>query len=298
MKIQSVSICCPAKKCINHCATCTARQHEDNYFDKYSSMKKCDTFQYWEDVILRLEHIRHKGCDTIMLTGSNEPQQNRRWLESLFLAMKILPDPYPNIEMQTTGAFINKDYVEYLKACGLTTLAISTYNIFDDEVNQAIEVCADNNLCLADLCENAYNANLNIRLCINVTDFVSAGLNVEDPRDCVEKILDRCAELHASQVTFRKMWCREGTPEARWISEFCKHDEEILKTVKEIVRAKGILLKTLPYGAGLYEYKGFTIVIDTDSMAKRANETALKYAIIREDGKAYSSWDDEKSLIF
>ena len=46
MKIQSVSICCPAKKCINHCATCTARQHEDNYFDKYSSMKKCDTFQY------------------------------------------------------------------------------------------------------------------------------------------------------------------------------------------------------------------------------------------------------------
>ena len=34
--IQSLSICCPGKKCINHCATCTARQHDNPYKDKYN----------------------------------------------------------------------------------------------------------------------------------------------------------------------------------------------------------------------------------------------------------------------
>lgn len=298
MKIQSLSICCPAKKCINHCATCTARQHSNPYTDKYSSLKKCDSFKYWEDVILRMKLVREHGCDTIMLTGSNEPQQNRRWLESLFLAMKTLPNPYPNIEMQTTGAFMDFDYIQYLHACGLNTLAISTFNIFDDAVNRKIEQCADTKLCIADLCENAYYFDMDIRLCINVTDWALCGHTMATPRQSVEDILDRCAELYAKQVTFRKMWSNKGTPEADWISKNCTHDEEILTAVKEIVTEKGTLLKTLPYGAGLYKYKGFTIVVDTDSMAKEETNTALKYVIIREDGKAYSSWDDPSSLIF
>ena len=292
-KIQSLSICCPAKKCINHCATCTARQHSNPYTDNYSSKSKCATFKYWEDVLLRMKLVRSMGCETLMLTGSNEPQQNRRWLESLFLAMRTLSKPFPNIEMQTTGAFVDFDYLRYLQTSGLTTLAVSTFNIFDDKKNREIEGCADKNLSLKELCDNAYALDLNVRLCINVTDWVYFG---DTPS--VERLLDRCAELHAKQVTFRKMWSNKGTPEADWIEKNCRHDHVILDDVKRTITEKGTLLKTLPYGASLYGYKGFSIVIDTDSMAKDTTNTAIKYYIIREDGKMYNSWDNPSSLVY
>ena len=298
--IQSLSICCPAKQCINHCKTCTARQHTNPYEDKFAGCRS-GCFDYWEDVIKRMEYAQRKGCETVMLTGSNEPQQNRRWLESLYLAMRSLPKPFLNIEMQTTGALIDMDYLMFLKKIGVTTLAISTFNIFNDETNREIEECADENLEIEDLCDLAYKFGFNIRICVNVTDYVFSDENISDANIAsieADKILNRCAELHANQVTFRKMWSNPGTPEADWIEEHCKKGEILLDAVKQTVKEKGTLINILPYGAARYDYKGFSIVIDTDSMAKDTNNAATKYYIIRENGKMYSSWDSPASIVF
>lgn len=311
MAIQSLSICCPSKngKCINHCKTCTARQHTNPYRNKYDGTK-CDTFEYWNDTIKRMEHAIKKGCTTLMLTGSNEPQQNRRWLEALYLAMRALPEPFVNIEIQTTGAFIDMDYLKFLKSIGVTTIAISTFNIFDDEKNRFVEECADKTLCLEELCNNAYSLDLNVRICVNVTDYVfdkdneryttEKGLTASSKsfEIFVQKILDRCSELHADQVTFRKMWSNPGTEEAKWIEDNCEYSEFIIKAVDHTVIKNGSLIQRLPYGAAQYDYKGFSIVVDVDSMAKDTTNNETKYYIIRENGKMYSSWDSKAALVF
>ena len=297
--IQSLSLCCPAKKCINHCETCTARQHSNPYFNLYHSDCLPAVYEYWEEVIKRLKYARDKKCSILMLTGGVEPQQDKKWLEGVYLALKSLPDPFLNIEMQTTGAFIDHNYLIFLKNIGLTTLAVSTFNIFNDTINQDIIHCPTRTLDLDFLCDDATMEGLNIRICINVTDKVAASSGVKTPAKVVAAILDRCVELHANQVTFRKMWSNPGTPEADWIKENCtEYSDDILAHVSSVVKNNGKLINKLPYGAERYDYHGLSIVIDTDSMAKDESNTATKYYIIREDGKMYSSWDSPASLVF
>ncbi len=312
--IQSLSICCPSTAgCINHCKTCTARQHENPYRNKYSA-SHMDAFTYWEDVIKRMKYAQSKGCTTVMLTGSNEPQQDRRWLEGLALAMRSLSEPFLNIEIQTTGAFLDMDYLRFLKAMGVTTIAISTFSIFDDEQNRDVEECADKGLNIEKLCKMVYELEMNIRICVNVTDrvfsksFYEADASAMKEKDAAkkdeillgeaQKILNRCTELQANQVTFRKMWSNPGTPEAEWIAQNCTYSNDLLSRISTVVSTDGTIINILPYGAARYDYQGFSIVIDTDSMAKDVNNQALKYYIIREDGKMYSSWDSAASIVF
>lgn len=301
--IQSLSICCPAKKCINHCETCTARQHTNPYLNKYGE-GHTDAFEYWDNVIKRMRYAQSKGCTTVILTGSNEPQQDRRWLEALWLAMRSLPEPFTNIEIQTTGAFIDDDYLLFFKSIGVTTVAVSTFNIFSDKVNRQIEHCADNNLCIESLCSMIKSHGLNLRICVNVTDYVLDDSDEENKSREAQVILHRCATLGADQVTFRKMWSVEGTPEGDWIEEHCAYlSNKIIYQVREDVKKDGQLIYRLPYGAERYDYMGFSIVVDTDSMAKEGilkdtSDVVLKYYIIREDGKMYSSWDSKASLVF
>lgn len=309
--IQSLSICCPSKtgKCINHCKTCTARQHANPYPDLYDGTR-CQTLEYWANVIKRMRNAQTKGCTTVMLTGSNEPQQNRRWLEGLYLAMQSLPEPFTNIEIQTTGALLDEDYLRFLKLIGVTTVAVSTFNIFDDTTNRDIEESADKKLNLENLCKMITDLGMNLRLCINVTDYVTkddhhiyirrdiGSYSDKDAINDVNDILTRCSELGANQVTFRKMWSAPGTPEAEWINGHSLIADRILSAVTVVVKKHGHLINVLPYGAARYDYKGFSIVIDIDSMAKDEANMATKYYIIREDGKMYSSWDSPASIIF
>ena len=73
---------------------------------------------------------------------------------------------------------------------------------------------------------------------------------------------------------------------------------KLADTVKVTIKENGTLINILPYGAARYDYNGFSIVIDTDSMAKDENNAAIKYYIIRENGKMYSSWDSPASIVF
>lgn len=299
--IQSLSICCPSAtgKCINHCETCTARQHTNPYENKYHSRHNL-TLEYWNDVIKRMRYAQSKGCATVMLTGSNEPQQDRRWLEGLYLAMKSLDKPFDNIEIQTTGAFLNWGYLSFLHDFGVTTVAVSTFNLWDNKLNREIEHNADKKLDIDTLCSDIKLLGMNLRLCVNVTDYCGVGEITCDNDVCntVRDIFAVCKALGADQVTFRKMWSNKGTPEADWIEENTEWSDKILDRVKSLVVKEGKPLGKLPYGATKYDMYGFSIVIDTDSMAKNVDNSATKYYIIRENGKLYDSWDSPASLIF
>ena len=299
MSVQSVSICCPGKKCINNCMTCTVPQHANPYRDLYNG-SPMEVYRYWKSVENLLEQAREEGVGTLMITGSNEPQQDKRWLQTLSIVLRNLKNPFRKVEIQSTGALIDYEYLQFMKeALGLTTFAISVFNIINAEINTKIERSADKLLSVKMLCENCRKLDINIRICLNVTDhFVDDDIHPASElsiKEQVAKAFDRCKELGANQVTFRKMWAANDTcPQGKWIKENCTHSDEIIEEVKRVVKNDGIYLNTLEYGAKRYDYRGMSLVIDEDSMSQN-KDTGIKYYIIRPDGHMYSSWNLEGS---
>ena len=151
MIIQSLSVCVPAKKCINDCVFCCSKMHNADYEDKFTGLGDYDS--YMEDMRKRLEYAKENGCNTCMLTGNNEPQQNKEYLRVFAQTNKTLSAPFLNIEMQTTGAFIDEDFMDFLKkSVGVTTMAISVACLDDAGANRKMIGTKDENLEIGRLC--------------------------------------------------------------------------------------------------------------------------------------------------
>lgn len=316
--IQSLSICCPALQCINNCKTCAASQNTSPYENKYHGSCR-DAREYWDDLIKRMRYAQSIGCKTVVLTGTNEPQQDRRWLEGLYLAMKSLPEPFVNIEMQTTGALLMVgDFIPFLKEIGVTTIALSVFSL-DTDKNAEIMGRTESKVDIGELCYRIKSRGLNVRMCFNVTDklldkklydeqvgedmfsndFRRQKIRQEYLWKNIKYILHIAESWKIDQVTFRKLWCVKDTPEKEWIDANSEYVYDFLDAVVSFIhRNGGTRIRRLPYGPVIYDYKGISIVVDDDSTEnKDAQMTDIKYYIIRENGKLYCSWDSKASLI-
>lgn len=293
MNIQSLSICVPAKRCINDCVFCCSKMHGGDYEDRFTPIGT--TMAYVEDMKKRLQYARDNGCNTLMLTGNNEPQQNRDFLRVLGIVNKSLKNPFLNIEMQTSGAFIDNDMLDFLKEIGVTTMAISVACIDEDVVNRSLIQTPDKNLNLGVLCRNIKEHNMNLRICLNMNDHMIAKHDLT-----VSYVVSYCKDFNADQITCRALWTSEDdTPQAYWIMDHVTTtSSNFIKKFKEDVKEHGKYLDTLEYGADRYDYMGFSTVVDEDSMAQEVYKDGVKYLILRPDGHLYSKWDSKASLIF
>ena len=294
MNIQSLSVCVPANKCINDCRFCCSKMHASDYRDRFTDVSCYAT--YTGNMRKRLEYARENGCNTCMLTGNNEPQQNKEFLRVFSEVNRSLRTPFLNIEMQTTGAFIDPDFLDFFQSSvGVTTIAVSVACLDDDENNRKMIRTADKNLCLAAFCEEIKKRDINLRLCLNMND----GILAHHPYT-PESVIELCSAFGADQITFRALWAPDGdTEQGRWISRHVTAKTlDFIEELKADVKAGGKYLDTLEYGADRYDYHGFSVVVDEDSMSQEANKTAVKYLILRPDGHLYSKWDSRASLIF
>lgn len=294
MNIQSLSVCVPAKKCINDCRFCCSKMHTADYEDRFSSVD--NYYQYSEDMKKRLEYARENGCNTCMLTGNNEPQQNKEFLKIFSEINKNLKYPFLNIEMQTTGAFIDEDYLDFLKnSVGVTTVAISVACLDNDEKNREMIRTPDKSLSIAAFCGMIKKRNINLRLCLNMNDRIMA-----DRPFTTESIISLCGSLQADQITFRALWAPDHrTAQGKWIKDnVTEKTFALVSQLREDVKKEGKYLDTLEYGADRYDYYGFSVVMDDDSMSQNENKNAVKYLILRPNGHLYSKWDSKASLIF
>ena len=91
MKIQSLSVVVPNKKCINDCQFCVSKMHTDQYKNQMDDNLPFFDL-YLKDYLERLEFARHNGCNTVMLTGNSEPQQNRKFLTYFGMFMQMMRD--------------------------------------------------------------------------------------------------------------------------------------------------------------------------------------------------------------
>lgn len=282
MNIQSISIVVPTKGCVNSCKFCVSRMHANDYeriFNKFQIQK-------------RIKWAVMNGVNTCIITGTGEALQNKNFLYLLSEIFSELEHPFPNVEFQTTGVLLTAvDNIQHLKSLGVNTISLSVSDIYDDFNMEIISAPPSLRFNLKELCIIIKNEGFNLRLSLNMTKYYDDAT----PQD----LINRCKYLGADQVTFRKLYSSDDNSEqSQWVKE--NACVKILDEVREFIKGKngkGTLLYHLPFGASVYSINGMSTVIDDDCMSKE-NDAALKYVILRENGKLYARWDDEGSLIF
>ncbi|MCL2834918.1 MAG: radical SAM protein [Treponema sp.] len=239
---------------------------------------------YLNDYIKRLEFCRDNGCNTLMLTGNTEPQQNRRFLVDFGIMMRLMERPFRNIEIQTTGVLIDNPMLRFLRNhVGVNTIALSLFS-FDNEENQECRGSALK-LDITEFCKQVKLYDFNLRLCINMTKYFQ-GIEV----------FEVAKEFGADQVTLRKLYdAGDGSPQSKWVKENRLGQSDYTQMAYWLTGMP--ILRKLEYGQAAQSVMGMSVVLDNDCMAKD-NSDDFKYLIIRPNGKLYSSWDDPASLIF
>lgn len=311
MVIQSLSIVVPTRGCMNKCKFCVSRMRKDNYLNLIGQDDSEQSDFYINEYAKRLAFARDNGCNTVMLTGQGEPQQNKDFIYKFSRINNSLEKPFRNIEIQTTGAKLTEDDIRAFREFGICTVSLSISCLNSLDVNASIINDRRMIIDIPGLCGIIKKHNLNLRLSLNMTDllFLSNGSPDKDPK--IKDIFDFCKRLEADQVTFRKMfvgniplWVNGGSYEQdKWIMEHSlkegKNGATWFDALNTYVKCRGKYLDTLEYGNDRYSVDEMSVVIDEDCMAKdNDKKQALKYLILRPNCKLYSKWDDKGSLIF
>lgn len=297
MKIQSLSVVVPNKKCINDCHFCVSKMHADRYKNQMDDNLPFFDL-YLKDYLERLEFARHNGCNTVMLTGNSEPQQNRKFLTYFGMFMQMMRDPFQWIEMQTTGAGIDRNYLRFLRNHVRVSLISLSISSLDSARNAAIIGCPKNMTPnLADLSSEIKEYDFSLRYSLNLTD------EFDQFADDPEALFSYCKSMGADQVTLRVLYSStQDTPQGQWI-HYHAASPNTTQALTQYVLTHGELLGTLPYGAKKYSLNGMSVVVDADCMAKdeekrEMSEETYKYLVLQPNCKLYSQWDDPASLVF
>jgi len=291
MTIQSLSVVVPNKACINHCKFCVSRQHCDKSVNLLRE-GNADWDYFAKAWYSRLAFARDNNCNTVMLTGESEPQQNMEFLRFFSGMNSKLDSPFRSVEIQTTGVLLDKEYLRFLRdVVGVTTVSISV-SAFDDDVNaEIVGMPAKAKVNLEQLCRNIKALNINLRLSVNLTNYFDRYTNAED------FFKEAKQRYGADQITLRVLYADGDTPEANWVRENSANPKTVARLL-DYIYTHGTELGRLPYGRTKYSVYGMSTVVDDDCMSKEQTGENYKYLILRPNCHLYSRWDDEGSLIF
>jgi len=243
----------------------------------------------YRDYVERLAFARDNGCNTVMLTGTAEPQQNMTFLREFGTMNKALTSPFRWVEIQTTGVLMDRNMLRFLRNhVGVSTLSLSMSS-FDWKKNMEYNGTPENlAIKLVEFSDMVKEYGYNLRLSLNMTDdFEKIG---------VEAIFRNIKIMKADQVTFRKLYSKKGSEQEYWVDAHACSDDFLMQIEKHI-RKNGELIGILEYGQEQWAYDGVSYVFDNDCMAKEVKAT-LKYLVLRPNARLYSSWDNKASLLF
>lgn len=285
MNIQSLSIVVPAERCWNKCPFCVSRMHCEDYGEMILDNREPIPQEYLD----RMQFVRDEGCNSMVITGDTEPQQNLQFIYKLLMANREnLRTPFYNISLQTTGSGLNQIDIQKLAGHGLTTVALSISSFNAERNVEIIGMPEKAKRSFYDVKRWAKTCNLVTRASVNLTSEFN-GLDAED--------YFTWALMHDfDQITFRKIYSDGDNDQAAWIREHT-FDPANYEKIERYVQQNGTPIARLPFGFIKYSVHGISTVIDGNCMAKD-NIDEMKYAILRPNGHLYSRWDDTGSLIF
>ena len=138
--------------------------------------------------------------------------------------------------------------------------------------------------------------NIVVRVCINVTEFISDIYTFED----IMRIIINVGNV--SQVLFRNINYPSSTDKnnsaVKWIDRFA--DGEGYKSL--YIQMRGMLLKkvrTIPQtGITTYSYKGISVCFSDYCIQESNKMENIRSLIFQDNGHLYTSWDDPASILF
>lgn len=284
MNIQSLSIVVPTGECWNNCAYCVSRMHHEDYGKSILCHNEIP-----QSYLNRIKFVRDEGCNSMILTGTAEPQQNLSFIYKLLQENQSLPKPFYNISIQTTASHLNeKDIINLINA-GVTTFAISLSSFSEGRHWEITNTpISGRTIYFNDLFKIIKENGANIRACFNLTDEFT---------EYLPEVFFQWCELHKiDQATFRKIYADGNNEKAKWVHNH-EYPEEKFNKIVEYVRSTGTAVSRLPYGFIQYDVNGISTVIDDNCMDKN-NIEDMKYMILRLNGHLYSKWDLKGSLVF
>jgi len=129
--INSVQVVVPYKKCVNNCKFCISRMNritEDNQGIEFS--------KNMENIYKKkLKFLHDHGCTNIVITGDNEPLMNIDFLTFFSNIINTLDFRFNNIEIQTSGVFLNRNLLEILKNktnVNLVSISVASLDLYEN----------------------------------------------------------------------------------------------------------------------------------------------------------------------
>lgn len=298
---QSLSVCIPGKKCINHCKFCVSCMHTDAYKNQMDENLPFYDL-YLKDYVDSMIFAKENDANTMMITGDIEPLQNRHFLQTLSLINKyVLPQngcsPFNWIEIQTSAVGFDEGYARFLRnTVGVRVFSFSLSS-FDNKKNSEIVGMPKNmTVDIEKVCAIAKKYDFTLRLSLNMSQEMIRSVGGTLNFKIIENVFTKAQSLGADQVTFRKFYTDGDNEQSKWITENAVPDD-FFKSLHEYVKSRGRIIGTLPYGYSQYSVNGISVVIDEDCMneAKAQKETS-KYFVIRPDCKLYDGWNKEDKI--
>jgi hypothetical protein len=242
----------------------------------------------------RMQFVRDEGCNSMIITGTAEPQQNMGFIADLLRANRKLRTPFYNITLQTTGSNLEDYDLAGLAELGLTTISLS---ISSPDPQRNAEIIGMPKKTIRNyryIACAAKEAGLVTRASVNLSEEFDKWFptNFWHPIRFFHWALSN----HFDQITFRALYADGDSDQAKWIAAH-PFPEEKLEEIRYYIQTEGTPIMRLPYGLMKYSVHGVSTVLDDDCMSKDQIDD-LKYAILRPNGHLYSRWDDTGSLIF
>lgn len=273
MKAQNLTISVPSDKCDKNCPYCISRitwQTEPNIHLMRRNLQQ----------VKNLTSIA--GVTNVLLTSKKEPFQN--FDEVIFLAKEFIDSHW--VEVQTNGIEFSKNPKDYSKELYLAKVNILAISI--DKMKQLNR--------LQDAIKIATRFDLVIRICINISGFISDTFTFE------EIMRNIISVGNVRQVLLRNInyptSADPNSPEVLWIDQNVTKDG-YKNLYDEMIKMKLDIIRTIPQtGVTTYDYDGISVCFSDYCIQESNEHENIRSLIFQDDGHVYTSWDKRSSILF
>jgi len=291
--MRSLQVHVPAG-CPNKCPFCCSAAHHNQKNAKMTVNRI--------HFLPRMNYARDHDCDFLMLTSTGEPLMNPDYIETILSFNRELRRPFDAIDLQTSGAELDNAMLGRIRDSGITTIALSVAYLLDSKKNAKIMRMPERyQYNIGGLCSEIKELGFTLRLCLNLTpDYkpISAVTN-----HVVGEIFETAKVYGADQITFKRLYANKDPKTEdekaihKWVLDGTSTTEHLAKRINTRIKFEGRKIATLPGGEEVYSINGMSTVLMSDCQAQRLTDTP-RYFILRPNGKLYTRWDDDGSIIF
>jgi len=290
MKAQNLTISVPFNGCDKNCEYCISRM---------TGYLKPDLGMMRRNLPKVRNLLERADAAFVLFTGKGEPLLNFRILLELAEYFKDYP-----IEVQTNGIMLNKhrDWLTFLKGSGVDVFAFSI-----DKLEQLKKY----RLTFEAIAE----LNLTTRICLNVTDKISADREFMD-------ILLACKLYPIQQLLIRNVMVpdkivntKAAAETSSWIEDHVDPEryeglhtqflsladinfETVNGRVVAVDEKNKKLIRKLPHGALVWDYDDIAVSFSDYCIQETNNTEDIRSLILDDTGHLGTSWDKSSSRLF